>query len=191
MRLSILCAAALALAAGCDRLPQLPQQKGADQAGPELSNPAPEIDAGRAFEPANDATRSATGALNVIVASALPDAASADRGESAMVETLTLRGANGVMVQAKLTGSVEPSATVQGNTLRSLMGLDVDATRILVYRVVNAEGASLCGAAPASNVAIFDPETPGASRLAVLPLSGGAPGEANARACPALAYRQA
>ncbi|MET0182880.1 MAG: hypothetical protein ABW199_08355 [Caulobacterales bacterium] len=190
MRKAFICAA-LVLVAACDRLPQLPQQRGASGPGPELSNPAPEIDPGRTFEPVNDTTRGATGSLNVIVASTLPDAASADRGDTAMIETLTLRGANGAIVQAQLTGSVEPSATVQGNTLRSLMGLDVDAAQVLVYRITNATGRSLCGDAAASAIAVFDPETAGASRYSILPLAGGAPGESGARACPALNYRQA
>lgn len=184
---ALLACAALALAA-CDRGPAAPSSAAS---GPELAELAPEAEPTRAFSAANDATRTAAGdQLSVSVVTRLPEAAAADRGEGAPTEVLTLRGANGVAVEAELTGTADPSITVEGRTLRALMTLGVDATQTLVYRVTRAEGA-LCQAGAPSHIVVWEPNGPADVALKILPLTGAAPGESNARACGALDYRHA
>jgi len=157
---------------------------------PKMEDPSAQTEPARGFEPANDQTRAATGVLNVTVATRLPDADAADKGAEGSTETLTLTGANGVVLEATLSGVVEPSVQVQGQTLRALMGLTVEASQILVYRVARAEGASLCGAAAATHVVVWEPANFNDPAYKVLPVSGGAPGEAAARPCAALEYRR-
>jgi len=184
MRAWIVALAALVAACG---------QSGADgeaAEAPKMEDPAAQTEPARGFEPANDQTRAATGVLNVTVATRLPEAVAADRGDEASTETLTLTGANGVVVEATLAGVVEPSVQVQGQTLRALMGLTVEASQILVYRVARAEGTSLCGATAASHVVVWEPSSFNDPSYKLLPVSGGAPGEAGARPCAALEYRR-
>ena len=180
---------ALALAvSGCGRQAAAPQ---AGEAGPQLDAPAPESEPSRVFAPSNDAARTATGQLTVSVALRLPDAGQA--GADAQ-EVLTLRAANGLVVEAQITGAVSPATIVQGQTLRALLGLPVEEPQTLVYRVVGETRAAgvtgLCGAQAAAFVVVWEPSGPGEAAMKVMGLTGGAPGAADARACPMLDYRR-
>ncbi|NJO35283.1 MAG: hypothetical protein HC869_21515 [Rhodospirillales bacterium] len=63
---------------------------------------------------------------------------------------------------------------------------------MLVYRVTNETkpdgGQGICGAESASHVVVWEPTTPGDSAMKLLGVMGGAPGAADSRACPLLAY---
>lgn len=172
MRLLIVCAV-IALA-GCGQGADAP--KGAQ---PELAAPAQSESTARAFTPANDAATRASGPISVSVATQMSGG-----------EVMQLTGQNGLSVEAELTGAADPSTTVQGNTLRSLLALDVQASQTLVYRVRKVEGA-LCADAPATHVVVWEPDGPGETVLKILPLRGGAPGEGGAQACGLLAYGRA
>lgn len=180
--------AVLALAvAGCD------QQSASTQGGagaPSLDSPAPESEPSRAYAAANDAARTATGDLTVSVSTRLPDAGS----NSDPQEILSLRGANALALEAVITGAVSPATQVQGQTLRALFSIPVEEPQVLVYRVANEtkapNGQGLCGGDTAAFVVVWDPETPGEAGYKVIGLTGGAPGAANARACPMLEYRR-
>ncbi len=170
--------------AGCN------QQSEAPGGGPQLDAPAPETEPSRVFATANDAAASATGQLTAAMTLHLADAA-ADAGDSQ--ETLTLTGANGVIVQAELTGAVSPATQVQGQTLRALLALPVEEPQVLVYRVRNEtrpSGQGICGAEAATHVIVWEPAGPGEPVMKVLGLIGGAPGAADARACAMLEYRR-
>jgi hypothetical protein len=178
---------ALALAvAGCDR-------QGSTSAGgegaPQLDAPAPENEPARVFTAANDAARAVTAELSVSVSLRLPDASGGDAQE-----VLTLRGGNGLVVQAEITGAVSPATQVGGQTLRALFNIPVEEPQVLVYRVaeeVKPEGGGgLCGAEAPAFVVVWEPAGPGEPVMKVLGLTGGQPGAANARACPMLEYRR-
>lgn len=173
--------AALALAA-CGRNAAAP----APAASPELAQPAAEPELANRYRGANQAAQ-ALGEITVTLATHLPEAAA----EGQPVERLSLRGAGNFIVEADLSGAAEPALTVQGSTVRALMGLDVGAAQTLVYRVTRAEGQSLCGQTAAAYVVIWQPEGPGENELKILPLAGGAPGETQARACARLDYARA
>lgn len=179
--------AALALMlAACDRA-------GAPQAGsadaPQLDAPAPESEPSRAFTAGSDAARAATGDLTVTMATRLPDA---DQAGAAPQDVLTLRGANGLVVDAEITGAVSPATQIEGQTLRALLALPVEEPQVLVYRVASEtkpeSGQGLCAGGDAAFVVVWEPSTPGESVLKVLGVSGGAPGAAGARACAMLEY---
>ena len=176
----------LAFAAGCN------QQSASKQSAeaPQLDAPAPESEPSRAYNAANDAARTATGNLTVSVSLRLPDAGS----NSDAQEVLTLHGANGLNVEAQITGAVSPATQVQGQTLRALFAIPVEEPQVLVYRVANEtkapNGQGLCNGDNAAYVVVWDPETPGESSYKVLGLMGGAPGAAGARACPMLEYHR-
>ena len=178
---------ALALAfAGCG------QQTGnnAPDAAPQLEAPAPETQPSRVFAAANDAATAATGQLTAAMTLHLADASS-DDGDSQ--EVLTLTGANGVIVEAELTGAVSPATQVQGQTLRALLAIPVEEPQVLVYRVRNEtrpSGQGICAGDNPSNVVVWEPVGPGDPVMKVLGLIGGAPGAAGARACPMLEYRR-
>lgn len=178
-------AAALALAACGQNNADAPAA-----AAPDLAAPSSETEAASSYRGANQAAQT-LGDLTVTLATHLPDAASADQGQGAAVERLTLAGANGFRVTADLSGAAEPSVTVQGSTVRALMELGVGAAQTLVYRVTHADGASLCGQTPATHLVLWQPEGAGDTELKILPLAGGAPGEANVRACARLDYGRA
>lgn len=175
---------ALALAlAGCQ-----PAQDGAEAPrGSELSAPAAEAEPTRVFAALNNAARSTTGELQVGVSMRLPDQAGADASE-----TLTLRAANGLLVEARITGAVSPATMVQGQTLRALLSLPVDEPQTLLYRVDSetrpAGIGALCGAEQATHVLVWEPSNPGENGLKLIGFTGGAPGAADARACPMLEY---
>jgi hypothetical protein len=174
------------LAAGCG--PQAGAPADSAQA-PQLDAPAPETQPSRVFAPDNDAARTATGELTVSTALRLPEAGQA--GADAQ-EVLTLRGANGVIIEGRITSAVSPATQVQGQTLRALLDIPVEEPQTLVYRVDNETktqaGRGICGADAAMFVVVWEPSGPGEPIMKVLGIIGGAPGAAGARACPMLAY---
>lgn len=185
MRIRIaLVALALALA-GCDR-PATTGEAGGNDA-PSLDAPAPESEPSRVFAATNDAARSATGELNVSLAMRMPDAEGADAQE-----ILTLRGANGLAVEAAINGAVSPATQVQGQTLRALLSIPVEEPQVLVYRVTQetkpSSGQGLCGADAPAFVVVWEPSGPGDGGMKVLGVMGAAPGAGDARACPMLEY---
>lgn len=186
MKLRIALAVLVLSLAACDRQAGGPQ--GADGA-PQLESPAPESEPSRVFAPSNDAARSATGQLTESVTTRLPDAGNAS-GDAQ--EVLTLRGANGGVIEAQITGAVSPATQVQGQTLRALLSIPVEEPQVLVYRVTNETkpdgGRGICGADTAAYVVVWEPTTPGDSAMKLLGVLGGAPGAGNARACPMLEY---
>jgi hypothetical protein len=187
MRVRIALAALALVLAGCDRQAAT-SAPGAD--APTLDAPAPETEPSRVFAAANDAATAATGQLTAALALRLADA-SESSGDGQ--EVLTLTGANGVVVEAELTGAVSPATQVQGQTLRALLGIPVEEPQVLVYRVRNETrpgGQGICGADNPANVVVWEPVGPGEPVLKVLGLVGGAPGAASARACPMLEYRR-
>lgn len=177
---------ALSLAAACNQ--QTAPTEGAD-AGPQLDSPAPESEPSRVFAPSNDAARTATGQVTESVSTRLPDAG-AESGDAQ--EVLTLRGATGVVLEAQITGAVSPATQVGGQTLRALLNIPVEEPQVLVYRVTNETkpdgGQGICGAESAAFVVVWEPTTPGDSAMKLLGVMGAAPGAANSRACPLLAY---
>jgi hypothetical protein len=179
--------AALAVAlAGCDRQAAAPQ---ADGAAPQLDAPAPETEPSRVFAAGNDAARATTGELTVAISLQMPDAEGGDAQE-----VLSLRAANGLALEAAISGAVSPATQVQGQTLRALLSIPVEEPQVLVYRVTQetkpASGQGLCGGDEAAFVVVWEPTGPGEPVMKLLGLSGGAPGAANARACPMLEYRR-
>lgn len=182
--------AALALlAAGCQQEAAAPDS--AESQAPQLDAPAPASEPSRVFAPQNDAARSA-GQLNVAMTTRLPDAGDTT-GE--VTEVLTLTGANGLVVEAAITGAVSPATQVQGQTLRALLDIAVEEPRTLVYRVTReakpeATNQGLCGADATGYVVLWEPSGPGDAELKVLGVTGAAPGAAGARPCPLLHYRR-
>jgi hypothetical protein len=185
MRVRVALTALALVLAGCDQ-----QAATNAQGGPQLDAPAPETEPSRVFAASNEAAASATGQLTADMTLNLADAAG---GSSDSQEVLTLTGANGVVVEAELTGAVSPATQVQGQTLRALLALPVEEPQVLVYRVRNEtrpSGQGICGADAATNVVVWEPAGPGEPVMKVLGLIGGAPGAAAARACPMLEYRR-
>ncbi len=185
----LIAAAALALfVAGCNRQDGATEADGANT--PQLDAPAPDTQPSRNFAAANDAATSATGQISVAVTLRLADASQANADAQ---EVLTLTGANGVVVEAQISGAVSPATQVQGQTLRALLNLPVEEPQVIVYRVSNEtkpNGQGICGADSAAHVVVWEPATPGESALRVLGVMGGAPGAGDSRACPMLDYRR-
>lgn len=185
---ALIFAALLALSA-CDRL--APQEE-SGSAPADLEAPAPESDPARVFAPSSDAATAATGELTVRVALQMPDAEQADRG-AAPRETIQLRGATGLILEAELTGASPPSTQVAGQTLRALLGLPVNAVQTIVYRVEREtkpeSGQGVCGPDAPAYLVVWEPDGPGASGdLKILGVRGAAPGAAGAQPCALLAY---
>lgn len=178
---------ALVCAAACSQPATGPE--GA-QTAPQLEAPAPESQPARVFAPANDAARGASGGLTVAMALLLPDAGS----NADTQETLTLRGENGLVLEAQITGAISPATQVDGQTLRALLDIAVDEPQVLVYRVTSetkpASGRGVCGADAPAFVVVWEPAGPGEPVLKVLGVMSAAPGAAGARACPMLEYRR-
>jgi hypothetical protein len=186
MNVRIACLAfALALGA-CNQ--QNAAAPGAEQSA-ALDTPAPESEPDSTLAPNNDAARATTGQLTMTVSLRLPNAGSDNTDQQ---EVLTLRGATGLVVEAAITGAISPATQIQGQTLRALLNIPVEEPQVLVYRVTNEtkpEGVGgLCGADAAEYVVVYEPSTPGASSMRILGARSGAPGAANARACPMLDY---
>lgn len=175
---------ALALAvAGCN---QQSSSTDAADAGPQLDAPAPESEPSRTFAASNDAARAVAGELTVSVTQELPDAADAD-----IQERLSLRGGNGLNVNAAVTGAISPATMVGGQTLRALLGLAVEEPQVLVYRVNDAAGSpGLCTEGTPTYVVVWEPTTPGDVSMKILGVTGGAPGAGDSRACQLLEYRR-
>jgi len=182
-------ALALALAA-CQQEAAAPSA--AENVAPQLDAPAPATEPSRVFAPQNDAARSATGQLTLALAMRLP---SANEAAGETTEVLTLTGANGLVLEAAISGAVSPATQVQGQTLRALLDIAVEEPRTLVYRVTREakpEGAAqgICGAESPSYVVVWEPAAPGDASLKLLGVMGEAPGSAGSRACPMLEYRR-
>jgi hypothetical protein len=175
---------ALALAvAGCN---QQSSTTDATSEAPQLDAPAPESEPSRAYAAANDAARAVSGELTVSVTQELPDAAEAD-----IQERLTLRGGNGLNVNAAVTGAISPATQVGGQTLRALLGLAVEEPQVLVYRVTEAAGSpGLCSEGTPTHVVIWEPSGAGDTSIKILGVTGGAPGAGDSRACQMLEYRR-
>lgn len=176
--------AALALAlAACN---QPSSEQGAAEQGPQLDAPAPASEPSRVYAAANDAARAVSAELTVSVTQELPDAADAD-----IQERLSLRGDNGLNVNAAVTGAVSPATQVGGQTLRALLAIPVEEPQVLVYRVSEAAGSpGLCGEGAPAYVVIWEPSAPGDGAMKVLGVTGGAPGAGDSRACQMLEYRR-
>lgn len=180
-------ALAFALAA-CDG--QLPgaQQESVSEA-PQLDAPGPDSEPTRVFAAQNDAARAVAPEFNVSISTRLPDNADGD-----IQEVLTLRGANGLVIEAEVTGAVSPATQVQGQTLRALLNIPVEEPQVIVYRVTNETrppgGAGLCGQEQAAFVVVWEPSGVGEPVMKLLGLTGGQPGAANARGCAMLDYQR-
>jgi hypothetical protein len=179
----------LAALASCDRF-----KPSEDSAAPpaHLEAPAPESDTARIFKPAGDAANTATGELTVNVALQMPDAEDADHGASPR-ETIQLRGATGLILEADLTGASPLSTQVGGQTLRALFALPVNAVQAMVYRVGREtkpeSGQGLCGADAPAYVVVWEPDGPSASGdFKILGVKGAAPGSGGAQPCTLLSY---
>lgn len=175
---------ALALAvAGCN---QQSSTEDAASGAPQLDAPAPETEPSRAFTAANDAARAVSNELTVSVTQEFPDAADAD-----IQERLSLRGGNGLNVNALVTGAISPATQVGGQTLRALLGLAVEEPQVLVYRVTEAAGTpGLCTEGAPTFVVVWEPSAPGDASIKIVGITGGAPGAGDSRACPMLEYRR-
>ncbi|MEJ0060000.1 MAG: hypothetical protein WDM79_10680 [Terricaulis sp.] len=188
-RIFLLCIGVFVLTA-CDRV-AAPEAQVSE--APKLEAPAPDSEPARGFAPVNEAATAATGELTVSMMLRMPDAAEADRG-AAPTDVLTLRGETGVLVDAQISGTVTPATMVEGQTLRALLGLPVEASQTLVYSVGSEtkpeSGRGLCGTDTPAFVVVWEPEGPGETTLKVLGVIGGAPGSAGARPCPMLEYRR-
>lgn len=186
MQLRLACLA-LVLALGACQPGAAPRAESAD--APQLDTPAPESAPARRFVAAGEAARAATGDLSLTMSLRLPDA---EHAGAAPQDVLTLSGANGLTLEAEVTNVVSPGTQVEGQTLRALLELPVEAAQVLVYRVARESkpqsGQGVCGAGDAAFVVVWEPEGPGETTLKLLGVSGGAPGAADARACPMLEY---
>lgn len=172
-------------AAACDRSAQAPDAAPAPAA---LDAPSPNAETARAFQPVNESARP-FGVLTVAMSLRLPDDPAADA-----TDVLTLRAANGLIVEGVVVGAISPSTQVQGQTLRALLDIPVEEPIVFVYRVTaeaRAEGvAGLCGAESPSHVVVWEPAGPGDPVIKVLGVLGGAPGAAGARQCVMLEFRR-
>lgn len=184
----VLAALGALVLAGCDRIAP---QEAPSGPPPDLEAPAAEADPSRGFAAANEAAEAATGALTASLTMQMPDADAADHGAGPR-EILTLRGANGLIVEAELSDEASPAVRVDGQTLRALLELPVQVSQTLVYRVSSETkpetGRGLCGAGDAAFLVMWEPETPGATGMKLMGVSGAAPGASGATACPMLAY---
>ncbi|MBX9746930.1 MAG: hypothetical protein K2X34_08520, partial [Hyphomonadaceae bacterium] len=166
LRIAIL-ACAFALAA-CDGQSPIAQGDGAD--APQLDAPGGESEPTRVFGAANDGARAVAAELNVTIATRLPDNAEGD-----VQEILTLRGANGLLIEATVTGAISPATQVQGQTLRALLAIPVEEPQVLVYRVTGETkpegGGGLCGADNAAYIVVWEPAGPGEPVMKLLGLT--------------------
>jgi hypothetical protein len=173
----------------CERPSEAPRER---VAGPQMDAPAPESAPARRFAPVSETARVLTGRVTVTLTQRMPDA---DAKEALPTEILSLRAETGIVAEAALEGSVAPSASVEGQTIRALMELPVEASQVLVYRVTeeNAPAGTqrLCGARPTARILVWEPEGPGEAVLRLLTLSGDAPGRAGAQFCRSLSYERA
>lgn len=174
--------------AACGRQAAAPEQAAS---APQLDTPAPETEPSQVFAASSDAARQTTGELTVSTTLRLPDA---NQASGDAQEVLTLRGANGLALEAEITSVVSPATQVQGQTLRALLDIPVEEPQTLVYRVISEtkpeRAGGVCGADTPAYVVVWEPAEPGEPVMKILGLIGGVPGAANARACPVLEYRR-
>jgi hypothetical protein len=174
----------------CERPSEAPS--GERVAGLEMEAPAPESAPARRFTPVSETARVVTGRVTVTLTQRMPGA---DAKEALPTEILSLRAETGIVFEAALEGSVAPSTSVEGQTIRALMELPVEASRVLVYRVTEenapAGAQRLCGARPTVRVLVWEPDGPGEAVLRLLALSGEPPGRPGAQLCMALSYERA
>jgi len=189
MRAILIAMTALAALAACT--PASAPQDGVGDA-PALVDPSSEESgAARTLAAANAAAEALTGRIEVSNMTRMPDAGA---NAAAPREVIALTGANGYVLEAELVGAASPAMMVDGQTLRGLLSLPVEASQTLVYRVSREEKdgrPGLCGADAPDFVVIWDSENPAAPALKALGLRGGQPGEEGARACAMLEYRPA
>jgi hypothetical protein len=181
----LLCASVSA----CERPTEAPGRR---VAGPKMEAPAPESAPARRFAPASESARVVTGRVTVTLTTRMPDAQAKD---ALPTEVLSLRAETGIAAEAELEGSVAPSVSVEGQTIRALMNLPVDAARVLVYRVTEEDAPAgaqrLCGARPTTRILTWEPDGPGEAVLRLLTLAGDVPGRAGAQLCLSLSYERA
>lgn len=186
MRIALV-ALAFALTACDGQLPGVQQDSAPD--APQLDAPGLESEPSRVFAAQNDAARAVAAEFNISISTRLPDNADGD-----VQEVLTLRGANGLVVEAEVTGAVSPATQVQGQTLRALLNIPVEEPQVLVYRVTNETrpqgGGGVCGQEQAAFIVVWEPAGVGEPVMKLLGLTGGQPGAANARGCAMLEYRR-
>jgi len=179
----------LALAA-CDRIGAA-QNTGKAAPAPELDSPAPEAAPLRTFAAANDAARGVSGQLTVTMASRMPDAQHA--GDPPQ-DTLSLRGANNLEVEADLLNAVTPATKVGAQTLRALFALPVEESQVLVYKVTSEtkpeSGAGICGQQTPAYVVVWEPQAQGEPVLKAMGVLNAAPGASGAQPCSLLEYRR-
>lgn len=184
---TLLILAALALAS-CDRAATDTTKSGPN---PELDSPAPDAAPTRTFAASNDAARSTTGQLTVVMASRMPDAQHA--GDPPQ-DTLSMRGANNLQVEADLNSAMTPATQVGGQTLRALLALPVEESQVLVYRVTSEtkpeSGNGICGTSVPTFVVVWEPQAQGEPVLKAMGVTGAAPGAAGSHQCPLLEYRR-
>jgi hypothetical protein len=154
---------------------------------PQLDAPAPESEPARAYQPASESARATTGRLTLTVTTRMPETQN-DRS----TDVLSLSAETGLTAEAELESTLQPSASVEGQTIRALMDLPVQASQTLVYRITRQSaprgGRSLCGEREATRLVVWEPTTPGVTALKVLALSGDAPGRPGAQLCALYSY---
>lgn len=101
---------------------------------------------------------------------------------------LTITGANGLTVEARLVDAISAQAAVGGQPLRAIMALSDDAAPSH-YRISRVSNGSLCGdTATASDLVLFETSGSPPEELTLLVTSAGAPGQSGAVLCQVLRY---
>jgi hypothetical protein len=101
---------------------------------------------------------------------------------------LTITGANGLTLEARLVDVISAEAAVGGQPLRGIMALADDAVPSH-YRISTVSDGSLCGAsATASDLVLFETTGSPPEELTLLVTSAGAPGQSGAVLCQVLRY---
>jgi hypothetical protein len=154
---------------------------GGGENGPALTDPSQAtVSLERRFAPEAEAAQ-ATGVIGWSEAYRMGGADGA--GET----VLTVAGENGVRLEALLVGPLATTATVAGQTVSHLMAL-AEGAEPAHYRITSAAGASLCGAAGATDLVAFETTGSPPETLALLITTGGSPGETSAQLCQVLRY---
>lgn len=174
--------------AACDRIGGSGAERAVD--GPKLDAPTLESEPARVFMPASESARVIVGRLTLTLTTRMPGPDGAGGGE-----VLSLRTQTGLSAEAVLSGAIAPSTAVEGQTIRALMELPVEASQVIVYEVTesaNAGGArGLCGEREMTRLVLWEPDAPGASDLRLLAVAGEAPGRPGALLCSAYTFTRA